>query len=152
MSITTTFKEVFPRASDAVKAMVRGLRRPKVGVDMGTFGKDQYGNSISDLNSEEKVCFGCAATCTVLEGMPEWQDHYDRLYNSTDLAYFEGYIDNLREGDVHTLLVTYYGVPVDVFCKAVEKCYPLPYLNNSYTGEDLKPYEELADFLEGEGY
>ncbi len=43
-------------AKEIILAMVNGLRHPKVTVDMKTFG-DSIGG----------VCFGCAATCAVLE-------------------------------------------------------------------------------------
>jgi hypothetical protein len=56
---TRSIKELAPKPSDAIKAMLTGLRElpnEKFQVDMSTFGTWRNG-----------ICFGCAATCAVYQ-------------------------------------------------------------------------------------
>lgn len=98
------FKDLLPKPSDAVQAMVDGLlkqsKRKKFVINMGTFG---------DFADEHKVCFGCAATCTIQEATKinftsGVKEHIRSLegratilnWDIEDLCLFENAIDSLR--------------------------------------------------------
>lgn len=107
-----TIKQLAPKLSDALQAMVDGLnkqsKRQDFAVDMSTFGMAENG-----------ICFGCAATCAVQElaqiNLTEdcIENAYDRAatFNVTvyDLDTFEKAIDTFRRGNPYVLLA-YYGI------------------------------------------
>jgi hypothetical protein len=98
--------DLAPKPSDALKAMLRGLEkmdsRSDFKIDMDTFG-------LVIKTSHIVACFGCAASCTVLEllevkdinyalfprvlGRAEWLD-----INEQELVKFELAIDAFRTG------------------------------------------------------
>lgn len=108
------FKDLLPKPSDAVQAMVDGLlkqsKRKKFVINMGTFG---------DFADEHKVCFGCAATCAIqyitkknfhpkygsIKGKSVRAKILNWEYN--DLDNFETIIDYVRLGRLY-MLFNYY--------------------------------------------
>lgn len=108
-----SIKELAPKPSDAIKAMLDGLRdlpSDKFRVDMGTFGST-LGN--------QSICYGCAATCAVYklaDKVPGMQDVVSRAARSEHLRFsvqeldaFEGAINAFRMGFMGDLF-RFYGV------------------------------------------
>jgi len=112
-----TFREILGKPSDALQAMVDGLReysaRSDFRIDMDTFGM-----------VHNDVCFGCAATCAIQKATGKYllDLKYNRLdglwYNikaeffavsKSELVAFENAINAARLGDVSSLLA-YYGI------------------------------------------
>ena len=102
-------KEKLPTLMDAVKAMFAGLHEAeaseKCSINMDTFGKEENG-----------ICFGCAATFTLVNsGLASIDKALDLATNYTcrieeddDLINFEHMIDDFRLGLVRPLL-NFYG-------------------------------------------
>lgn len=149
-----TFKELCDgKMWKAVEAMLTGLseqsKRTDFKINMATFGR-----------SDHKVCFGCAATCTIqqLAGVnftvSNIQDVGDRAYATQtdlyDLSNFETAINELREGMISPL--------VNYFDKGKDVNYPkiytslrsiqasLPILLDDWQYK-LQPYYYLLNFL-----
>ena len=137
-----SIKEVLPKPSDAINAMIVGLMEiPKKNknfkVDMGTFG-----------TKDGNICYGCAATCTTFQALNKkiTGDNIDGLFREEsnqypdDIGRFESVIDELRMGDLD-FLFEFYGLDI---------VYPDEYLSEIYsdfTPEDLEPYEQYRDKL-----
>lgn len=129
-------------AKEIIMAMVESLKHPVVKIDMMTFGE-----------GEGDICYGCAATNTICKISDKIFTPY-HIRNITARAYFincdkyflsafEDAIDCLRSGNV------------DGYNNIAKICHfasikindtLLPYLDNSYTNEDLEPYIQLAEF------
>lgn len=106
-------KDILPKPSDAIQAMIDGLEeqseRPKFQIEMSTFGEAGAGD----------VCFGCAATCTIQHAFEHnfTVDEIEGCYNRSealnvdeeDLDIFEDVIDGFRQGYAFRLL-NYYGI------------------------------------------
>jgi hypothetical protein len=117
------FKDLAPKPSDALQAMVNGLRhqsqRPDFIIKMTT-----YGDTELDVETGHVFCCGCAATCTLQElGRHNYtpEEMYDTEGRATplgierrDLDRFESAIDTARLGSLWDLFVYYYGDDVDV--------------------------------------
>lgn len=114
-----TLKELCDgKPSNAIKAMIEGLRtqskRPDFKIRMSTFGS-QHPN--------EKVCYGCAATCTLQQltginfvadtGRSMIEDTYTRAevlkVRHKDLDKFEDAIDEFRLCELDPIFA-YFGV------------------------------------------
>ena len=152
-------RDFCPAPSDAVRAMVKGLRTARDAkdfrIDMGSFGH-------VGRKHEEKICFGCAATCTIFESLDLWPQmreyavsrgpdnvaedaaEVERLagVDWDDLRRFEIAIDDLRgDGEVERLC-KYYEVDVSLSVNT-----SLPLLGSSYSEWELLEYEAFADAL-----
>lgn len=80
------------KPSKAIEYMVKGLWAKHVHIDMGVFGF---------YDEMEEKCFGCAATCAIIEAGIEYNPKSIKLirnHGSEDLIRFEGAIDSLRMG------------------------------------------------------
>lgn len=134
-----TFKEFCPKPSDAVLAMVAGLRNPDTEIDMCTFG-----------NAVDGVCYGCAATNTLahlggIHWTPEtihWNGRQKEVpLGENTLDSFEAAIDFLRCGHIGAFankLSVCYGEEIDL---------PhtwLPTLGDDYTSQELDEYEKYG--------
>jgi hypothetical protein len=111
-----TIKELLPKPSDAIKAMLAGLQKADhergFQIDMST-----YGSALQDDDSFQVTCFGCAATCTVqhLLGrpfVPEEIDDRAKHAAALDMLWyevssFESAIDNFRTGYLSVLFRFY---------------------------------------------
>ena len=156
-------RDFCPAPSDAVRAMVMGLRTAggtkNFFLDMGSYGH-------VERLGEEKICFGCAATCAILESLDLWArkfeygDYQVRGENAavenltgvawTDLDRWESAIDALRLGDPGWLY-KYYGVDISQHANIPN----LPRLGNPYLPRrrscleeaELQKYEAFADAL-----
>lgn len=139
-------------AKEIIMAMIEGLRNPITHINMGTYGDIING-----------ICYGCAATNTICNIA---NLDIDYLYNNKPkgtmalifsekptkyieydegesfLNYFESAINSLREGDIGS----YNFYAKDINISLIEPNEPLPYLNNSYTEEELLEYVKLANF------
>jgi len=106
--------------ADAIEAMIKGLKKASkwksFEIDMRTYGGSDYG-----------ICYGCAATCTLMEaahvrftpGTIEGRRGRSSLLDVDcgELSHFESVIDHFRMGEVGALF-DYFGttvprIPVD---------------------------------------
>lgn len=135
-------------AKDVVLAMVEGLEKEWVQVDMSTYGE-----------STGSVCFGCAATNTIcqINGAAFNADHIDDVQDRADFVHgnievvnwFEAAINSLREGDIegynfwvkgaklYNLEIPYYD----------NSSVDLPYLRTGDYRENLQAYRDFANLL-----
>jgi hypothetical protein len=150
--------------SDIVQAMVDGVKKEWVNVDMRSFGHTKT-HRILGINVGEK-CYGCAATNTLCELMQEsfTKDQIRCIktrvikvnygISTKDLKYFESAIDLLRNGNISCCLNT-----LELISKLfsfelpeyedVELMYYkyLPELTNDGYKSNLHYYQEFADKL-----
>lgn len=134
-----TPKELLPKPSDAIQAMVDGLRevskRNDFIVNMETFG------TIID-----NVCHGCAATSVVLKCFPDapvsTSKRYNEYYEIDGWAKFESVINELRIGDIDYLFDYY-----DLFDQIIYPIQPLPQLETDNWESGLPAYEAYAKQL-----
>ena len=157
-------RDFCPHPSDAVRAMVKGLRTARDAkdfrVDMGDYGH------VESLG-EEKICYGCAATCAILESLGLWhlkieyglhrQERYildgvaadiERMTGVAwdDLFRWERAVDFLRLSDPRWLC-KYYGVAISQYATLPY----LPCLTDSHSEAELQQYETFADALKTAG-
>jgi hypothetical protein len=121
----STIKELLPKPSDAVQAMIGGLKEYDADPNFSICMKS-YGNS-----DASGVCFGCAATCTIQHvfkyAFTPWQIKSTlrraAAVNSdySALNKFEFMINGLRSGDLHSLLY-YYGINIYCSLELSELC------------------------------
>ena len=140
-----TFEETVQEMSmkEIILAMVKGLRKPHIEINMDTFGAEDRG-----------VCFGCAATNTICEMAGKT---FDSFYIKTRfsraefvdcsvlfLQEFELAIDRLRRVrlDAYNLTVHSLGIaempPTHII---------LPELDTDYTQDQLDVWEDYANTL-----
>lgn len=134
------FDKLTPK--QVVQAMVDGLRKKHVLVNMHSFGHVKDG-----------VCYGCAATNAVCElfGVkfgPDVIANADRradvVHQSFEkLRWFENAIDLLRQGDV-------YAANQWLDCLGIDSIQnwndlELPFLKDDFTEGELQVYQQLAD-------
>lgn len=115
MTMIRTIKSLAPKPSDAIKAMLDGLREipsAEFSVDMGTYGGHEHDSG------PNVICCGCAATCAVhkLAGKAPHLDYIDQEMQpeylgfwEVDLYRFESAIDSFRVGYPGSLFA-YYGL------------------------------------------
>jgi len=112
-----TIKELLPKPSDAIKAMLAGLQKADhergFQIDMSTYG------AVSDEDEcgSEPICFGCAATCAIqhLLGRPFLPEEIDDRSKHAavlnvhwqEVNAFETAIDNFRTGFIYVLFRFY---------------------------------------------
>ena len=145
-----SFKETVQAMTgkDIVMAMVNGLRKKHVEINMGTFGCKVNG-----------VCYGCAATntiCEIIGRVPElgdWDTEEIRIIrtNSVDandtvfVHRFESAIDFLRSG----MILSYNNIAnKENFASFPSSRVSLPSLENDFTEKELQAYERFANSLE----
>jgi hypothetical protein len=146
---TRSIKELAPKPSDAIKAMLEGLRElpgDEFEVDMGSFGR-----------TSGDVCYGCAATCAVFrlggkvprsEVMLGFTAQADYLQlNVHELRKFEIAIDHFRMGFPWQLFA-FYRVPFNTtFAQRQPWC-----LQQHNFEEQLSQIEEYIRKLEAAGF
>jgi hypothetical protein len=156
---TGIFKNI-NSVSDIIFAMIHGLKKEWVEVDMDTFG------SVTD----DEVCFGCAATNTLCQlmdkpftvdniiGLHERAKEVNFGISTHTLRRFEVSIDNLRTGCIITFLLYLSSLEDEIgFVIEEEKIksicmeFNLPELENSNYKTNLIYYEQLASALKKEG-
>jgi hypothetical protein len=154
--------------SDIIFAMVAGLEKEWVNVDMETYGTTRFGETIAN---EKNMCFGCAATNTLCQLMGKPFDSSNihsveeraSLVNfgiPSDVVYrFEQGVDKLRVGDIDWFLSHIKALEKELgFAVKVEEIlcfsstYHLPILYNEDFKEYLPIYKEFALDLKKEGY
>lgn len=141
-------KELAPKYSDAIRAMIDGLKKQSAREDfvivMNTYGR-----------CNNYICFGCAATCTIQELSGKNYKHkvirdftskalYTNIFAS-DLANFESCIDDFRAGITCSLLWFYDLEDVD---------FPVPdwYLSTDNWQEELPKVENYLEEVIKLGY
>lgn len=111
-----TMKDYAPKPSDAIRAMIDGLRASKTWdrfhVDMGSYGKNIG-----------VTCYGCAATCAIQQAtgiMFHWNGIAQPSLRASkvnvtldDLSEFEIAIDAFRRGAVEWIFRYYEILPED---------------------------------------
>jgi hypothetical protein len=141
--MTQTFEEKVKAMTSRqiIMAMVNGLKNPKVKVDMISFGK-----------SVDNVCYGCAATCAVLQiadvkpvpALMDMSEHNELLDGDwLFIAEFETAIDNLRRNKVQE----YNKIARKRGFATIRRRqgFSLPRLDNSNYMTGLPRYEQLAE-------
>lgn len=144
-----------PRPSDAVQAMIDGLKeqatREDFAVDMGTF---------AGRNPEQ--CFGCAATCFLQKvsginitvenagvncNMANSFTKRAAIYgfDEDEVHRFELVLDRLRSGEPYSLLSLY---GIDQFRWPEFK---LPYLNTENWRKKIQYYQRYVEILKKKG-
>jgi len=141
-------KDIVPKPSDAVQAMIDGLleqdARKGFKVDMDTFGSSMDG-----------ICYGCAATCAVQKiagkdlpadviGMAREEAEF-LGFDLKDVIDFEFAIDDLRAGDTKGLSEYY-----DRFISD-ELRYPEFSLHSRDWREQLPAVQEYCNKLKAAG-
>ncbi len=140
------------KASEIVQAMVDGLKKEWVTIDMGSYGHTKKG-----------ICYGCAATNAICQitnhkFTPAEMNEFFKLKRKDKFVYsflsnFESNINALRMGSIehYNFLAETTGIkliPLSLIKKTKLK---LPYLDTEYYKEDLPKYQELADLLRKKG-
>lgn len=162
-----------PTPSDALRAMVRGLREwdnnNKCIVAMDTFGDKctpdmylaRYRSTKVDATklTNPIVCCGCAATATIFDIFKKDPETTTmREYMSSALIRFENMINGVRTGDIHELGEYYYknnDKKLLIWYKALEGISTnfyanklvsrsLPFLDTKDWKEGIGQYERLA--------
>jgi hypothetical protein len=129
-------------AKEIILAMVNGLKKKHVQINMLYFGRYDFGT---------KTCFGCAATNTICEitGI-KFVDAKIGTINSRAsvvnsgfdfLDAFEAAIDSLRRG----YITTYNQYAAASGFAEIESSPKVPTLGNCFTEDDLHQYEILAE-------
>lgn len=154
----TFMQKHLPKPSDAVEAMIKGLMRfgndrvKWFKLDMKTYGR---------YSERTKLCYGCAATCTVMQGTGVKFDketiitghRHEALgtRGDADIEAFEDCIENLRLGLPFSLL-NYYGFGSssllagwDIFREIMK--FPLPVLTVKTWKKNLPRYKAFAKLL-----
>jgi hypothetical protein len=141
-------KDIAPKPSDAIQAMIDGLleqsERNDFKIDMGSFGGFKKG-----------VCCGCAAVCCVqkLAGV-DFKDEYSITlagqselsgFDSSDLDDFENAVDFLRMGYLLPFFAYWQMVPPDMFL--VDEWY----LHDEDWREQLPLIQNYCDKLKAAG-
>jgi len=159
---------------DILDAMVTGLERQWVNVDMNTYGDSYHGKDITIFGKRinvplGKTCFGCAATntiCQILnEPIPADSIYYrsDRrafihkkyqidCYNHLDLKYFEHAIDALRLCNINTY--SFYAECIGIASipeEWLEEIKDLPLLTNNDWKKGLPKWRKLVDRMKDKG-
>lgn len=128
---------------EIVMAMVNGLKKEWVKVDMATFGTtDSCG-----------TCYGCAATnavCEIAQIKPKylddgsWEDDA-KIFNSEPgfLEAFEAAIDKLRMGDI----IMYNSIANKMQFSKLKEVHDLPELHTDNYLKNLQAYIDYADSM-----
>ena len=130
-------------AKEIIMAMVNGLKKQHVNVDMLSFGHEQDG-----------ICFGCAATnaaCEISGKNYGSGDIHGKELRSIHmgcsrrfLSDFEMAIDELRKGNV--FLFNHYARRIGIATIKIKVLnFELPRLNTDNYLENLHYYEKLAE-------
>ena len=140
-------------AKEIVQAMIDGLKKPWVKVDMGSFGDFQIERKWFGLIKKE-VCYGCAATNTICEiaGIAFTPDniwstgHRATAANATfGFIYdFECAIDYFRMGDIISTNRMFGFLDLPAFPIPSE---PLPELTTENYLVELDHYQKYCDSL-----
>lgn len=137
-------------AGQIIMAMVEGLRKPATFIDMHTYGKRDSSN----------ICYGCAATNCIANIM---HLNEESIVDYIPIAGVTGggFMGDSINGN---LFIDYFEFSIDYFRRLridrandALKAAKLPsiknkpglylsYLDDNYTKEDLKKYEELARY------
>lgn len=142
------------KLSQIVLAMVRGLRNPKVEINMCTFGR-QINNT----------CFGCAAACALIElgadpallpHLLDAKEGFSAFYKEKWVINIEDLVNHIRQGSDNKQHKTAWQLdeldlpnpPISL----LNEHHQLPPLTNFYTPEQLTQYETWGRKLEQAGY
>lgn len=141
---------------EIIRAMIRGLKRRWVKIDMSTYGTFRWSK-----NDKYRICYGCAATNAVCEiigralppdAIASKQAQANYLQAGWDfLDDFERGINDLRSRDLHGFNINMGRQLLSTIPEAVIEArykYDLLSLGNCYTDEDLDKYEQLAQACE----
>ncbi len=151
---TTSFKKKVQamKASEIVQAMIDGLKKEWVEVNMGSYG-----------HTERGICYGCAATNTICQitkhkfTPAEMNDFYNlkgkKNYINSFLSNFESSVNALRTGNINYFndcaqTIDIKPIPLSLLKKAKLE---LPYLNTNSYKIKISKYQELADLLRKKG-
>lgn len=143
------------KMSEIVTAMVEGLEKPSIKIDMDYFGIVRSVSSFFGLIKKE-TCFGCAATNTICKisnkiftkeniqsssGRANFVDSADIF-----LAVFESAVNELRKGNINSYNIEALKIKIAVVPDDVYTLYykVLPILRTNYTKEELQTYKDLA--------
>ncbi len=152
---TTSFKKKVQamKASEIVQAMIDGLKKEWVTIDMFSYG-----------HVNGKVCYGCAATnaiCQITnhEFTPEEMNEFiakkaeDAYSTSSFIRKFEAAINALRKGRIDIYNLYAKSIKIKTFPLSLERelGFSLPWLVNQSYKEYLPKYQELADLLRKKG-
>jgi|SRR5690606_1653433 len=131
-------------AKEIIMAMVNGLKKQHVVVDMITFGRVCDG-----------ICYGCAATNTICEisghAMGSHEIHntvYRAKFCGGDMWFvsqFEDAIDCLRRGEIYGY--NYLVEPIGV-ATIKDTDYELPRLTNKNWARNMQAYIDFANTLD----
>lgn len=130
------------KPSEIIMAMVNGLKKKHIKIDMNTFGKIKE-RSIIGI-SLKPICYGCAATNTLIELNGKFDISLVKYYElNRFLQRFETAIDYLRLGylafcNEKLLELKLPQIKFEDYCVVP--------LNNTFTKEDLKGYIALAEY------
>lgn len=148
------------KPSKAIMHMVEGLKNaekiPNFEIKMTTFGYYDYDNN---------VCFGCAATCSLMNIFNKTFTGYSinerenrAIYLGADyneICIFETAIDKLRMGSPYTLF-SYFDFNINNIRKnrtlILNLIESLPNLHSLYWSENIGRYVKLAEMLDEIGY
>jgi len=147
-------RDIISKPSEALRAMVDGLleqsQREDFLIEMSDWG-----------SATEKVCFGCAATCTLQKvaginlmpgtqrygvGNLDWRS--DQLgLDENDVNHFENAMNDARMGDLETLFEYF---DIDVQGLGLIRDYEW-YLHNDNWRKQLPQVEETIQYLISKG-
>lgn len=150
------------KLSNMITLMCDGILRAEklvgFGIDMGTFGRK---------SDSTEICYGCAATCAVMQAEPEklqfvrndinralpkgmvWNEEMYR-----DLLEFENAVDALRQGNIyHAADYLMLSNTNRTKAQAMDGCVRLRILTNGYHtyAQPLKSYRTYARELKAAG-
>ena len=146
-----TFQEKVKSMTGAeiIMAMVKGLEKPVVNVNMEYFGAVREEKTFFGF-FKKKVCYGCAATNTIctISGVNLNQKNIFSLSRranavKSDVDFLRGFeraINCLRLGSVQSYNSIARSIDIATLSETVE----LPHLDTNYTQQELDVYKELA--------
>lgn len=146
---TMTFEQKVKsmKPSEIVMAMVNGLRKKHVNINMRSLGHTKNG-----------ICFGCAATNTICEINKQKFDNFSigNVFTRAEflqsdvgfLSKFEFSIDALRKGKIQ-MFNKYLEI---IGIKTISIPYILNHLTSNFDESDLIGYEQYAKDLQEHGY
>lgn len=139
------------RVWEYILAMVEGLRKPKVRINMRSYGY------IDETARGYRVCFGCAATNTVahlagirwtvnkVQGDMSWLGQAQAVGADADFVRgFESAINALRIGCTRPFSEDLEAMGLEGLPRVFQKYENLPELRNNYTEHQLREYEQFA--------
>jgi len=144
METNITQENIFSKlnsVSDIIQAMVDGVRKEWVKIDMNSFGMVKEKNILFDLITIKRTCYGCAATNTLCQLMGE-------SFTPKEIGYREDRLIKINHGIRYNELYNFENaidfLRCNQICSFIEE---LNKIKNSFSFEipSIKEVEEIIE-------